>query len=169
MWRQRVLATAIGIVLAGVLLAGVALLFMGRELVSWFRVPHSPVDLALEDPAIAPPCIGDDSVLLIHVGARSRPLSESRVEEKFESDRGSAFARYSSSLLGSRCLSVVLRSASVRVEAMFDTDYGRFSGEIQPKDSHVHLDGDELCFDLAVIRNESSPSLERWQGKIPIR
>jgi hypothetical protein len=169
MWRRRVLATALGIVLAGVLLAGVALVFMRHELVSLFIVPHSPADLGLEDPAVAPPCMGEDSTLFIPVSAWGRPLSAPLVEQKIEPDRSSAFARYSSGWAESRCLSLVLRSGWVRVEARFDTDYGRFSGVVQPKESHVHLDGNELCFDLAIVRNDNSRSLERWQGKTPIR
>ena len=169
MWRQRVLATALGIVLAGLLLAGVVVACMGRDLVRLFRVPHAPVDLALDDPAVAGPCLGDDSILLIAASAWSRPRSDPLVEQKIERDAKSAFARYSSHWAESRCVSFVLESTHVRAEARFETDIGKFSGTIRLKESHAHLEGSELCFDLAVDRNDGSHSQERWQAKIPIR
>ncbi|HEV8113870.1 MAG TPA: hypothetical protein VGR31_13930 [Planctomycetota bacterium] len=166
MWR--VPATALGIVLACVPLAGAALVLLGPN-----YGPYPPVDLALEDPAVAQPCIGEDSILRgsqrIPILASSSPLSEPVVEQRFERDRGTAFVRYSSHRSESRCLSLVLRSGSVRVEARFDTEHGRYYGEVQRTASHVHLEGNELCFDLTVGLNDVACSQERWQGKIPMR
>jgi hypothetical protein len=166
MWR--VLSTAFGNVLAVVLLAGAGLVFL-----SPFSGPWSRVDLALEDPAVAQPCIGGDSILrgsrVIPLLAWSGPLSEPMVEQKIERDRATAFVRYSSQWSESRCLSFVLRSGRVRIEARIDTNNGRYFGEVQPTESHVRLDGNELCFDLAVDRDDGLRSQERWQGKIPIR
>jgi hypothetical protein len=166
MWR--IPATALAIVLACVPLAGAALVLLGPDF-----GPYPPVDLALEDPAVAQPCIREDSILRgsqrTPILAWSSPLSEPVVEQKIEGDRGTAFVRYSSHWSKSRCLSFVLRSGCVRVEARVDTDQGRLFGEVQRTESHVHLDGNELCFDLAVGLNDCPPSQERWQGKIPIR